>query len=67
MKMTCGDWTFKVQNNLPKDDAGNYLWDTIERRTYGKLYRSQVAIALKKDQVAMVELALAMSKEKPTK
>src|SRR5687768_13018889 len=47
MKMTCSQWTY-LQDHLPQTPEGTTLWDKIERRTYGKWYQSQVAIALSK-------------------
>lgn len=54
MKMSCWEWTL-VQIELPADDVGNQLWQLIETRTFGKPYQSQIAIALSKQDEALVQ------------
>ena len=52
------EWERTVQSRLPKSPEGDALWDKIERRTWGKLYQSVVAIALTKAEQTMVEETL---------
>lgn len=55
MKLTTTLWTL-VQNRLP--DSERALSDKIEAKTFGKLWRQNVAIALTRNEEQAVNAAL---------